>query len=119
MRKSAKLQIGWLLVILFLIPVFELPAAYGSVFSSDQERPRFRPASDQKGDISKVLSALGKRTADSSLLKKAEEKLLTLSRTRAHLIASLADRMAEAGGANKTVGNDIAFLLIAALIIVS
>jgi hypothetical protein len=119
MRNSAMRQVGWFLLILLLFPFWDLRTVGATVFSSDQERPLYRPASNHKGDISKILSVLEKRTADSNLLKKAEEKLLTLSKTRAHLIASLSDRMHETAGGDNTVGNDIAFLLIAALIILS
>jgi hypothetical protein len=118
MRNFAMRQVGWLLLILLMHPIWDLHTADAMVSNPDQEKPHFRTALKHDGNILKILSVLGKKTDDPNLLRKAKEKLFTLSNMQAQLIASLSDRISGAGGEN-TVGTDIAFLLITALIILS
>jgi len=67
-------------------------------------------------DMFKVLSVLEKRISDRELLEKVKHKLPALNEKRLKLLASLSDRMAAGTGESE---NNIAFLLIATLIIFS
>jgi hypothetical protein len=71
---------------------------------------------EKRTDLFKVLSVLEKRISDSVLLDKVRHKLPELSQERLSMIASLSDRME---GSRQDPGNNIAFLLIATLIIFS
>ncbi len=61
----------------------------------------------------KILSILENKIGDHQLLQKAKDKLLTLGDRQTQLIAILSDRVAKE---ENTVGSDIAFLLMTALI---
>jgi hypothetical protein len=69
--------------------------------------------SNQRANVLKILSVLENKIEDQQLLQKAKGKLLTLGDRQTQLIASLSDRIAKGGS---TIGSDIAFLLMTALI---
>ncbi len=71
---------------------------------------------ERRSDMFKVLSVLEKRIGDRDLIKKVSHKLPELSEKRLKMIASLSDRME---GSRRDPENNIAFLLIATLIIFS
>jgi len=64
-------------------------------------------------DVSRILSVFENRIEDQELLKRTKDKLLTLDQRQIRLIASLSDRVDKEGN---TIGSDIAFLLMTALI---
>ncbi len=72
--------------------------------------------SDRTSEMFKVLSVLDKRVRDKSLLEKVKDKLPTLNEDRLQIIASLSESIADEGHSAKT---DIAFLLLATLIVFS
>jgi hypothetical protein len=64
--------------------------------------------------VLKILSVLDNRIADPSLLEKAKNKIFSLSDRQIHLIASLSDQVMKE---RNSIGGDITFLLLTALII--
>lgn len=87
--------------------------AAGSRLESPQDRFSLL---ERQAHMFKVLAALEKRIDDSELLDKVRHKLPELSEKRLNMIASLSDRME---GSSKEPGHNVAFLLIATLIIFS
>ncbi|NJD57342.1 MAG: hypothetical protein FIA94_13205 [Nitrospirae bacterium] len=71
---------------------------------------------EKRADMFRVLSVLETRIGDSVLLGKVKHKLPELSEKRLKMISSLSDRME---GSKQEPGNNVAFLLIATLIIFS
>ncbi|HYQ47639.1 MAG TPA: hypothetical protein VEP69_01110 [Thermodesulfovibrionales bacterium] len=71
---------------------------------------------ERQADMFRVLSALETRVGDSALLDKVRHKLPELTGRRLKMIASLSDHME---GSRQEPGNNVAFLLIATLIIFS
>lgn len=71
---------------------------------------------ERRSDMFKVLSVLEKRIGDRDLIEKVSHKLPELSEKRLKMIVSLSDRME---GSRRDPENNIAFLLIATLIIFS
>lgn len=67
-------------------------------------------------DRLKILFVLENKMGNKKLLEKAKDKLVTLDDRQTRLISSLSDRIAQEGN---TMGADIAFLLMTALIIFS
>ncbi|HLD29834.1 MAG TPA: hypothetical protein VJC03_05790 [bacterium] len=65
--------------------------------------------------ILKILSALEKKMEGQELSAKVKDKIASLSARQVRLITSLSERMS----GDQTMGSDIAFLLISALIILS
>lgn len=85
--------------------------------SGNSELPRRRfSLIEKRTDMFKVLSVLEKRISDSVLLDKVRHKLPELSQERLSMISSLSERME---GSRRKPENDVAFLLIATLIIFS
>jgi hypothetical protein len=71
---------------------------------------------ERRSDMFKVLSVLEKRISDRELIAKVRHKLPELSEKRLRMIASLSDRME---GSRQEPEHNVAFLLIATLIIFS
>lgn len=71
---------------------------------------------EKHSDIFKVLFVLGKCINDRDLIEKVRHKLPELSEKRLRIIASLSDRME---GSRQEPEHNLAFLLIATLIIFS
>jgi len=71
---------------------------------------------ERRSDMFKVLSVLEKRIGDRELIEKVRHKLPELSEKRLKMIASLSDRME---GSSREPEHNVAFLLIATLIIFS
>lgn len=71
---------------------------------------------NRRADLGKILSALETKMGSHALPGKVKDKLSTLTDAQIRLIASLSDRIAAEG---ETPSADIAFLLVAALIILS
>ncbi|MBI2360708.1 MAG: hypothetical protein HYV04_17685 [Deltaproteobacteria bacterium] len=71
---------------------------------------------DRRAEIVHILSALQSKLENHRLPLKAREKLSTLSDDRLDLIASLAERMVRS---RRALARDIAFLLVASLLILS
>ncbi|OGQ89271.1 MAG: hypothetical protein A2464_03370 [Deltaproteobacteria bacterium RIFOXYC2_FULL_48_10] len=67
-------------------------------------------------EFSKIQRILNQKIADKALLKKAESKLSTLNDKEMRLISSLCDRIPQS---DSSAGADVAFLLVATLIIFS
>ena len=67
-------------------------------------------------DVLKLLSVLESRIGDQKLLEEAKKKLFALRESQFLLVTSLSEQMTKQG--NKP-GDDLAFLLITALIILS
>ena len=70
----------------------------------------------ESGPIPKILSVLQTRSADHKVMEKTEGKLLTMNQREIHLISSLCDRISADRG---SLGADIAFSLITALIVLA
>lgn len=70
----------------------------------------------REAEISQILSALKSKVESRRLPPKARAKLATLSDARLRLIASLSKQMLES---DRTLPGDVAFLLIASLLILS
>lgn len=70
----------------------------------------------RRADPGRILAVLELKMGGSTLPGKAKDKLSALTDAQVRLVASLADRIADKG---HTPSADIAFLLIAALIILS
>jgi hypothetical protein len=70
----------------------------------------------QRADLLKIVSVLEKRMGDQKLPDKVRDKLSSLGDAQIRLIASLSDVISHDEHAQ---GADIAFLLIAALIVLS
>ena len=71
---------------------------------------------ERRFDMFKVLSVLEKRIGERELIEKVRHKLPELSETRLKMIASLSDHME---GSSREPEHNVAFLLIATLIIFS
>ena len=71
---------------------------------------------ERRSDMFKVLTVLEKRIGDRDLIDKVRHKLPELSEKRLAMVASLSDRME---GSRREPEHNIAFLLIATLIIFS
>jgi hypothetical protein len=87
-------------------------------FSASNRGPAKRRYSllEKQADMFRVLSILETRISDSVLLDKVRHKLPELSQERLSMIASLSEHME---GSRRKPENDVAFLLIATLIIFS
>jgi len=83
--------------------------------SSELSQRRFSLI-EKRADMFKVLSVLEKRISDTVLLEKVRHKLPELSEERLSMIASLSEHME---GSSRKPENNVAFLLIATLIIFS
>ena len=70
----------------------------------------------RREDLAKIVSVLESKMEGRKLPEKARRKLLDLDDAQIRLMVSLAERIAAAG---QTPGADIAFLLIAALLVLS
>lgn len=70
----------------------------------------------RRADLGRILAVLQMKMGTHSLPDKVREKLSTLPDGQLRLIASLSDRIA---GEGQTPSADLAFLLVAALIILS
>ena len=82
-----------------------------------RKQPEYRLSlHERRTDMFKVLSVLEKRINDKDLIEKVRHKLPELSEKRLKIIASLSDRME---GSRRDPKNNVAFLLIATLIIFS
>ncbi|OGP78471.1 MAG: hypothetical protein A2V86_17255 [Deltaproteobacteria bacterium RBG_16_49_23] len=79
-----------------------------------EQDPGNSTISARASNVLKILSVLENRIGDQPLIEKAKDKLSTLTDRQTLLIASLSDQVVKER--NSTSG-DIAFLLIAALII--
>lgn len=73
-------------------------------------------AVNRRADLGTILSVLEWKMGSDPLPGKVREKLSTLSDGQIRLIASLSERMAVGG---QTASADVAFLLVAALIVLS
>jgi hypothetical protein len=71
-------------------------------------------ATPSKTDVLKILSILERKLGNQEVSERVKEKLFTMNHQQTRLIASLSEFIANHG---ETVGADIAFLLITALII--
>jgi hypothetical protein len=71
---------------------------------------------DPAAERDRIMIVLENKLEDQKLLEKAGDKLRTLSNAQIKLISSLSDRITSE---SNTAGADIAFLFIAALIILS
>ena len=89
--------------------------ALAAVASPGVQTPTVR-AVNRRAELHKILSVLEMKMGDDTLPGKVKGKLLTLTDGQIRLIASLSGRIADDG---HTPSADIAFLLIAALIIFS
>ena len=89
--------------------------ALAAVASPRVQIPTIR-AVNRRADLHKILSVLEMKMGGDPLPGKVKDKLSTLTDGQIRLIASLSGRIADDG---HTPGADIAFLLIAALIIFS
>ncbi len=81
---------------------------------SDLIKPRV--SSSYKKDTSRILFVIKQKVEDTKLIDKTKEKLLTLSDAEIRLIASLCDRISKN---QDTAGAELAFSLVAALIMLS
>jgi hypothetical protein len=64
-------------------------------------------------NVFKILSVLEKKIEDPPLLEKTKDKLFTLNHEQIRLITSLSDQVDKEGN---TMGSEVAFLLMTALI---
>lgn len=97
-------------VILLCSPV---PSA-GGVTGVKLARPHV--SMKYKSNTSRILSVLKERIKDKKIFDKTKEKVLTLSDSEVSLIASLCDRISKN---ENTAASELAFSLVAALIILS
>ncbi len=103
----------WLLALLFFLSVWNPTIAMAAIKKTG---PDSEHSIQRKIAVMRILSVIEKKTNDPKLLEKAREKLFTVQDSRFVLITSLSEQMEREGD---KPGVDIAFLLIAALIILS
>lgn len=97
--------------LLIMITAGEVPFAIVHAAGSE---PWASIAPSRDTDVHKILSVLDNRMPEQPLLEKAKNKISTLSDRQTRRIASLAE---QADREKNSMGGDIAFLLITALII--
>lgn len=76
----------------------------------------YNTPTDHSSEMFRVLSVIGNRVGDETLLKKIADKLPAMSDDRLQMVASLSERIAAEDHGAKS---DIAFLLLTTLIIFS
>ncbi len=110
--KKETLKKSGLLWILFLIlsgPLFTETIGYAATGANNV------PNLVSERYQSEILSLLGQRIENQQIMDKAREKLQSLDDEQLRLIASLSERIM----LNRSAGADVAYLLWAALIILS
>lgn len=110
--KKETLRKAGLLWVLFLIlsgPLFSETTGYAATGLNTV------PNLDSEKYQSEILSLLGQRIDNQQIIHKAREKLQSLDEGQLRLIASLSERIM----VNRSAGADVAYLLLAALIILS
>jgi hypothetical protein len=112
MKPSIK-KIMWLLVFLFILFIWNPATAKGGIMKSKADNENMI---QRETEVKTILWVLEMKIGDQRLLEKAKEKLFTLRDSQFLLISSLSDQIVR--GEDKSA-SDIAFLLIAALIILS
>jgi hypothetical protein len=108
----------WITLVFIIGPItLCLPSAAMAVSSSYRLKANNSDLiNKQKDDYSNILSVLEKKIGDRELIEKARGKLSTLSDGEIRLISSLCDRITHD---SHSADADVAFLLIATLIIFS
>ncbi len=106
------IRVAFLMIVTFL-PVNPTLAATGML---EPKRAQLSPQLDRSEERHKILEVLEKKMGGKKLSKKAEDKLFTMNEDKARLIISLCDRITDE---DRTVGAEIAYLLITALIVLS
>jgi hypothetical protein len=106
-------KIALFLLPLLLISFFAGPAVvFGAIGSMNTYNP---PAPSGRGEeISMILKVLEKKMGNQKIPQKALDKLFSLSDEQIGLIATLSERIEDN---TRTVGADVAFLLITALLV--
>jgi len=110
-RPAVVVPLLWAFVSLFADSSVALAARTGPRFQNPSTR-----VVNRRADLGRILAVLELKMEGHTLPGKVKDKLSTLTDGQIRLIASLSDRIADEG---HTPSADIAFLLIAALIILS
>lgn len=116
MRINKPFSVLIALVFIISLVMLNFPSSSMAVSSLYSPKASNHYLVNRKGDISKILSVLEKKTGDRKLVEKAKGKLFTLSEGEILLISSLCERIS---GDSYSAGADIAFLLSITLIIFS
>ena len=111
MRRKGVKRLGFYGIVLLVLSGFLLNSAPVFAVTGMNHVPNTVSEKDQL----KILSLLKQKTGDQQLLEKAREKLLSLDEKQTRLITSLSERIKD----GQTAGDDVAYLLIAVLIILS
>lgn len=110
-KKLIQTTVIYLLTLQIMMSAGSVSLAAVQTMDSDRGRSII---SSHASDVLKIISVLEERVADQLLLEKAKGKVFTLGDQHTRLIASLADQAVKERNSSS---GDIAFLLIAALII--
>jgi len=114
-RKSARRIMIWV-AFLMIFAFFAVHPGMAATGRLEPKRVHLSPQVDRAEDLEKILEVLERKMGGKKLSKKAKDKLFTLNEDKARLIISLCDRITDDG---RTVGAEIAYLLITALIVLS
>jgi hypothetical protein len=105
-------------IALFLLPLLLIsflagpPTVFGAIGSVNVGKSPVPPGRGE--EISMILKVLENKMGNQKIPQKALDKLLSLSDEQLGLIASLSERIADN---TRTVGADVAFLLITAILV--
>lgn len=116
MWRKAIITAVWSLALLWAVSGWDPPVAMARV-GDHQQSPSHPPRPllvNRESEVANILSVLERKVGDHPLPRKAKDKLLTLSDEKLRLVASLCERISVG---SDTPGAEVAFLLIAALII--
>jgi hypothetical protein len=113
------MQTGYLirwLILIFILWTISLCIPLTAMALNRFEAPQSNMVIIHEKERIKIQKILNQKIEDKALLKKAEQKLSTLSDEEILLISSLCDRIPES---DSSAGADVAFLLVTTLIIFS
>lgn len=114
MKEYIESKRTWFFSVILAILLCFPPISAGSITRAELVKPHV--SFKHKRDTSRILFIIKQRIKDKQLIAKTKEKLLTLSDSEISLIASLCDRISKN---DNTAGAELAFSLVAALIILS
>jgi len=118
MKKNWKRLIKQIFLLVFILQI--LSTGGFSVAKTRIESSTFDVATavnhQNSADIPKILSLLEQKTGNREVTQKLKDKAVTLSKKQTRMIASLAELISTG---DRTVGSEVAFLVVTILIVVS
>ena len=115
MRRKTITAAVWSLALLCAVSGWDPPVAMARV-GDHQQSPSHPLLMNRESEVANILSVLERKVGDHPLPRKTKDKLLALSDEKLRLIASLCERISVG---SDTPGSEVAFLLVAALIVLS